>query len=80
MKDRVQRWFIKAVMVFFVVEVALSLAASALRSISTIHLIVGGMLISIAAYFIRESRIGREKRPRSGSGGERTPVMPRTKP
>ena len=78
MKDKIQHWLLKAMIVLFVVEMVLSLAAEILRSISSIHLIVAGMVISIAAYLIRERRVGREKRPRGGSGGERTPVMPRT--
>ena len=78
MKDKIQHWLLKTMLVLFVVEVVLSLAAEVLRSISKIHLVVAAMVISITAYLIRERRSGGEKRPRGGSGGERTPVMPRT--
>jgi uncharacterized membrane-anchored protein len=77
MTDGFQRLLFKAMMALFVMALALSLLAEVLRSLSTLDLVVIGMVVSCVAYYVRERRRSREKRPRSTSSGERTPVMPR---
>ena len=62
-----------------ILEITLSLTAAVLRSMSILQLILGGIVISTAAYFVRDSRRPHHGRPRGTSSGERTPITPRTK-
>ena len=80
MNDRIMSGMMKAMVVLCAVAVSLSLLAEVLRSLSTFDLIVAGTVISIVAYFIRESRSPRHQKLRNTSSGERTPVMPRRNP
>lgn len=77
--DRIQRLLFKTMMVLAALAIGLSLISQLLRAASTIHLIVVGATASAVAYVVRERRNKHEKRPRGGSSGERTPVMPRSK-
>lgn len=77
MKDKIQHWLLKAMMVVFVVELVLSWIAQLFRNVNTFHLVLAAALVSCVAYFIRERRRPRQPKPRSTSSGERTPVMPR---
>ena len=80
MKDPVQRSLFKAAMVLFTVELALSFIVQVLRSVSTWQLIVACAAVSLIVYFVRQSRHPPNRRIRSGSTGERNPMMPRTRP
>ena len=69
----------KTLMGLAAIAVILSLVEQFIRAASTLDLVVIGTVASVVAYFVRERRVGREKRPRSTSSGERTPTMPRSK-
>jgi hypothetical protein len=77
MHERIMRWFGKFVVVFFLVEVGLSLLANLVRRVTTGEWLIALCVLNTFAYFIRERRRPRDRKPRSTSGGERTPVMPR---
>lgn len=79
MKERIQRWIPRAIVGLIALQFVLCLIQQAIHAASTLQLIAIGVVISCVAYFIRAQRTGREKRPRNGSTGERTPVMPRSK-
>jgi hypothetical protein len=79
MKERIQRWIPRAILGLIALQFGLCLIQQAIHAASPLQLIAIGVVISCIAYFIRAQRTGREKRPRSGSTGERTPVMPRSK-
>ena len=53
MKNGIQRWLFKAMMVLFIVELSLYLIADMLRSVSTLHLVVAGGMVSLVAFFVR---------------------------
>jgi hypothetical protein len=78
MNDKFQRLLLKSMIVLFIAAVTLSLVADVLRAASPAHLAIIAVLLSGTAYFIRERRSPRDQRTRSGAGGERTPVMPRS--
>lgn len=78
MMERIESCLKNLMIALFIVALCLSLVAEMLRNVSTFDLVVAGALVSCTAYFIRKQRIPRENRPRSGSGGERTPAMPHT--
>ena len=79
MKERIERWIPRAIVGFIVLQFGLCLIRQAICAASPLQLIAIGAMVSCVAYFIRAQRTGREKRHRSGSTGERTPVMPRSK-
>jgi hypothetical protein len=78
MKDPIQQWLLKLMKVLCVTAVTLSLISEVLRNVTTTQLVVTGAVVSFIAYFIRKARRGPDRRSRSASAGERTPVMPRT--
>jgi hypothetical protein len=78
MKERIQRWIPMAIIGLIALQFGLCLIRQAIRAASPLQLIAIGALVSCAAYLIRAHRAGRQTRPRSGSTGERTPVMPRS--
>ncbi len=78
MRDKIQHWLLKVMMVLFVAEVLLSWVAQVFSSISTIHLVLVILVVSGVAYVVRSHRNPRQIRPRSTSTGERTPMMPRS--
>lgn len=77
MEDKVQSWFWKIVKFLFLLQMGLIFLAELLRSISAFQFYLGVGLTIIAAYVVYTHRHPHEKRPRSSSGSERTPVMPR---
>jgi hypothetical protein len=79
MKERIQRWIPRAIVGVIALQFALCLIQQAIHAASALQLFVIGALASCVAYFIRAHRAGRETRHRTGSTGERTPVMPRSK-
>jgi hypothetical protein len=79
MKERIQRWIPRAIVGLIALQFALCLLQQAIHAASPLQLMAIGAMVSCAAYIIRAHRTGRQKRPRSGSTGERTPVMPRSK-
>jgi hypothetical protein len=79
MRDLFPSWIVKIFMALVITEVALSVAANLLRRVTTGELLITIGLLSTSAYFIRERRRPRDKKPRTTSSGERTPVMPRRK-
>jgi hypothetical protein len=79
MKEHIQRWIPRVIVGFIALQFALCLIRQAIHAASPLQLIATGALVSCIAYFIRARRTRQEKRPRSGSTGERTPVMPRSK-
>lgn len=72
-------WVIKIFVILVIAEVALSVAANLLRRATTSELLIALCVLSTSAYFIRERRRQRDKKPRSTSSGERTPALPRRK-
>lgn len=79
MKERIHRCIPRAILGLIALQFALCLIHQAIRAASPLHLIAIGAVVSCIAYFIRARRSAHEKRHRSGSTGERTPVMPRSK-
>ena len=78
MKDKIQHWLVRALMLFFGVELVLASIAHLLRNVDSFHLAVAVLIVSGVAYFVRIHRKPRQIRPRSTSTGERTPMMPRS--
>jgi hypothetical protein len=79
MKERIERWIPRVIVGLIALQFALCLIGRAIHAASPLQLIAIGAMVSCVAYFIRAQRAGRQVRPRSGSTGERTPVMPRSK-
>jgi hypothetical protein len=74
----VNRLFFKAAFVLILIYLALSMLSAFIRSMSTLELVIIFAVLSVTAYNIRKRIAGvPAKRPHSGSGGERTPIMPR---
>jgi hypothetical protein len=79
MKERIQRWIPRVIVGLVALQFALCLIQHAIRSLSPLELFAVGAAVSCVAYFVRLQRTVPEKRQRSGSTGERTPVIPRSK-
>ena len=69
---------------FATILVLLIVVSLVIFALSRVHFSIGGGLpmlvglgsLCIAAYFIRERRLGAESKPRSTRGAERTPLLP----
>jgi hypothetical protein len=74
--NTVHRFIFKFALVLVMIYLALDVMSNLVRTLNRTELLAAGAATSYAAYTIRERRRGPERRPRSGSGGERTPLMP----
>lgn len=79
MKELIQRWIPRVIVGLIALQFALCLIQQAISSLNPLELFAIGAVVSCVAYFIRVQRAAPEKRQRSGSTGERTPIMPRSK-
>jgi hypothetical protein len=76
-RDHISLWFRKILAGLIVIEFCLLAIAELFRHITGVQVIVGFMLASAVSYIIYIHRHPGRATPRSGSSGERTPIMPR---